>query len=94
MINKLFLVLILIILIVTEALSLICNVPYIYTLIGFSIWSIVGQMVTSDDELPGGWCNIDGKTPYPWRELFIKLVLLGTLVSIVIFFPQVKSFGR
>lgn len=74
MLDKKFLSIVLVVIVVTAlVLSWLWHVPYIYTVIGFSAWAIIGQIVTVDDELSGGWSNPDGNLPYPWKELFLKL---------------------
>ncbi len=74
-------------------LSFIWQVPYVYTLIGFSVWAFVGHLVTADDEAPGGWSNPDGSLPSPWAELLIKALVLGALCATAALSPAVRSLG-
>ena len=53
-------------------LSWISKVPYLYTVVGFAVLAFAGQLITIDDDLPGGWCNPDGDIPFPWAELATK----------------------
>ena len=86
-------ILISIIVAVAIGLSVIWSVPYIYTLIGFSVWAFVGHMVTADDDLPGGWSNPDGSFPFPWRDLLIKGAILAALCLLAFAFPSIRSLG-
>jgi hypothetical protein len=81
--------------VVTTALLLswFWRVPYIYTQIGFSAWAFVGHLVTSDDDLPGGWSNPDGAYPFPWAELMIKGLVFAILGAVALFVPFVRSLG-
>jgi hypothetical protein len=75
------------------ALSLTLGVPYIYTLIGLAAWPVLGQIVTADDDLPGGWSNPDGTTPYSWRPFLVSVAVLASLVSLAVAFPSLRSIG-
>ena len=79
--------------IVAILLSLLWGVPYIYTLIGAATWTVAGQLITADDDLPGGWSNPDGAQPFPWRELGAKVAVVVVLVAVAAYFPVVTTFG-
>jgi len=64
------------------ALSMLFSVPYIFTVVAFSGWLFIGQLVTIDDDFPGGWSNPDGVHPVPWGVLALKgFVFMGLLVA-------------
>ncbi len=69
------------------------HVPYVYTLIGFSAWALLGHLVTADDDAPGGWSNPDGSHPFPWVELLIKAVVLGALSVTAALSPAIRGLG-
>lgn len=73
-------------------LSWLWRVPYLYTLIGFAAWALLGHLITIDDDLPGGWSNPQGEAPFPWRELLIKAVLLTSLLAIAAWVPQLRGY--
>jgi len=74
-------------------LSLLWNVPYIYTAIGFSAWAFVGHLVTADDDTPGGWSNPDGSLPFPWMDLALKALVLMSLCLLAWLVPATRAFG-
>jgi hypothetical protein len=78
---------------VAIGLSLFAHVPYIFSLLGFSALPLLGHLVTIDEDLPGGWSNLDGSEPFPWVELLVKAVVFAILCAIVILYPQVRSLG-
>jgi hypothetical protein len=45
-------------------------------LLAFVGWPLLGTIVTSDDDAPGGWSNLDGKQRPEWRTLVFWLQLL------------------
>ena len=77
-------------------LSLIANVPYIYSILGFSIWIFAGHFVTLDDEAPGGYSNPDNSKEI-WlssqKELAVKFLVLVFLLTIIFIFPSIKEYG-
>lgn len=75
------------------ALSLLWDVPYIYTLIGFAAWTAVGHLITADDDLPGGWSNPDGTLPFPWKGLAIKFLVLSLLIAVAALIPGLRAIG-
>ncbi len=93
-IAKYYVVLLAIVTVTAVTLSLLAHVPYIYTLIGFSAWALFGHIITADDDTPGGWSNPDGKKPFPWGELAIKLAVFVVLWAVVFLFPQIRILGR
>ncbi len=92
-VTKRYVILLAIVIAVALLLSLAWHVPYVYTLIGFSVWAFVGHLVTADDDAPGGWSNPDGSLPFPWVELLIKALVLGTLCALAALSPAVRSLG-
>ena len=77
------------------ALSYFANVPYIYTILGFSIWMFIAHLVTLDDDMKDGWSNPENLTKI-WKssklELFIKFLVVITLLIILFAFPSLKEF--
>lgn len=82
-------------LIVSTAVSLsyFGGIPYIYTLIGFSAWSLLGHLVTIDDDMKAGWSNPDGSEPFPWLELLVKVAIFVGLCAIAALSTSVRTFG-
>ena len=78
---------------VAVALSLDWHVPYIYTVIGFSVWAFAGHLITADDDAPGGWSNPDGSLPFPWLELAVKSIVLSALCALAYLVPAIRSIG-
>jgi hypothetical protein len=75
------------------ALSYVRGIPYIYTLIGFSVWALLGHLVTIDDDMKGGWSNPDGSEPFPWLELLVKVAIFVGLCAIAALCTSVRNFG-
>ncbi len=74
-------------------LSLLWQVPYLYTLIGVAAWAFIGHIITADDDVPGGWSNPDGSLPFPWRELAAKAAFLAGLIALAVLFPGLRAAG-
>jgi hypothetical protein len=72
---------------------MICSIAVVHTLIwavstlyvagGFAVWVLGGHVITVDDDLPGGWNNLDGTARLPSMELEIKAAVLFALVGLV-----------
>ena len=78
------------------ALSLLFDVPYIYSAIGIASLVFVGHLVTIDDDYAGGWSNPEGKQSIWNRSLYAlaaKLSVLLLLGLAVLFFPGLRSLG-
>lgn len=75
------------------ALSLLWQIPYIFSVIGFATWAFVGHLVTADDDLPGGWSNPDGRLPFLWGELGAKAAVLLVSCLLAALFPAVRRLG-
>jgi len=80
----------------TVLLSLIANVPYIYSILGLCIWIFIGHWVTLDDEAHDGFSNPDNSKEI-WlssrKELAVKLLVLICLLTIIFLFPSLKEYG-
>src|SRR5690242_6115273 len=74
-------------------LSLVWQVPYIFTLIGLSAWAFFGHIITADDDMLGGWSNPDGKAPSIRPQLLLKAIVLGAICAIAIAFPTIRGLG-
>ena len=59
--------------VIVAFLTFYLNSPYIVTLWILLGWSALGQLVTLDDDMPGGWSNPDGD-PAIWRQARTWLV--------------------
>jgi hypothetical protein len=92
-IAKRYAILLVVVIAAALLLSLVWHVPYVFTLIGFSAWAFVGHLVTADDDAPGGWSNPDGSLPFPWVELLIKALVLGTLCALAALYPTIRGLG-
>jgi len=90
---KHYAILLAVVIAVALLLSLVWHVPYVYTLIGFSVWAFVGHLVTADDDARGGWSNSDGSVSFPWAELLIKALVLGALCALAALSPAIRSLG-
>ena len=57
-------------------LSFFVSIPYIYTITGVSIITVIGHLATIDDDFMGGWNNLVNSVHF-WKsslfELLIKL---------------------
>ena len=79
------------------ALSYFFGVPYIFTLIGLTIWAAFGHLITLDEDKPNGWSNIEGTDEFykqSKRDLRLKFAILLLLIAIPVIFPVVTTFGR
>ena len=74
---------------IAAILTFYFNSPYIITLLIMLGWSSVGQLVTLDDDLPGGWSNPDGD-PAVARQA--KLWLAATIASFALVFLLMLKF--
>jgi hypothetical protein len=76
-----------------DLISLVWQIPYIYTVIGFSAWAFFGQLVTVDDDMPDGLSNPNGSLPFPWAELVIEGLLFVGLGLLAVLVLVVRAFG-
>ena len=77
-------------------LSYFASVPFIYTILGFSAWAFVGHLVTVDDDMPGGFSNLEDDDEIlkeSKKELNIKLLVLVCIITIAIIFPNIRDFS-
>ena len=63
--------------------------PYIITVLILLGWSSLGQLVTLDDELPGGWANPDGDRAIARRGV---AWLLSTIVAFALVFWLMRTY--
>lgn len=75
------------------ALSLLWQVPYVFTFVGLAALVVIGHLVTIDDDMPDGWSNEDGSQPFPWGELLLKLAVLVALGLVAFLFPTIRALG-
>jgi len=86
--------------ILTAVLYFFAHFPIGYSaFIAFLGWPIVGTIVTSDDDLPGGWSNPDGtaipawETPEFWGRLFGGAAIVSLAFAVqVAYSPQLLPF--
>ena len=74
---------------IAAILTFYFNSPYIITLLIILGWSSIGQLVTLDDDLPGGWSNPDGD-PATTREAIIWLV--STIAAFCVVFWLMRTY--
>lgn len=93
---KHYILLILLVALITAALSAFANIAYIYSLCFFSGWIAVGHLVTLDEDMPGEWGNLE-ESPKIWRrsriELLVKLVVFMALIALLSAFLDLREFG-
>lgn len=81
---------------VTIGLSVVADVPYIYTLCGLAAWMAFGHLITLDDDMPGEWSNPEGDKKL-WRSslavMVVKFLVFAALVVIALSFPSLAEFG-
>ena len=74
--------------------SYFAKVPYIYTLLGIATWVLIGHLITMDDDMEGGWSNLDRKRTI-WdqskRTLLLKFLFVILLLIILFAFPSIKN---
>ena len=77
-------------------LSMFAHVPYIYTVLGMSVWAFVGHAITLDDDIPGAWSNME-RSEKVWRNSRIELLVKGTamlvFVYLVMAYPELAIYG-
>ena len=74
---------------IAAVLTFYFHCPYIITLLIILGWSSLGQLVTIDDDLPGGWSNPDGD-PVVARQA--TLWLAATVAAFVLVFWLMLKF--
>ena len=72
------------------ALFFLFDVSPVITFAVIGCLPLIGSIITSDDDLPGGWSNPDGDEPFPW-EMYralafftIVMVLSGVVMSYIL----------
>lgn len=80
---------------IAAILTFYFRLPYIITLLIILSWSAFGQLITLDDELPGGWANSDGDpaiTRHAITWLASTVVIIGALIWFVRVYPFVQDY--
>lgn len=82
--------------VVVTFLTFYLGSPYVVTFWILLGWSAIGQLVTLDDDMPGGWSNPDGDRVW-WRQAKIWLattfacfLLVGWLMYN---YPWIRDYG-
>nr|CAP48577.1 putative integron gene cassette protein [uncultured bacterium] len=82
--------------IVVAFLTFYLDSPYVVTLWILLGWSTIGQLVTLDDDMPGGWSNPDGD-PVAWRRAKAWLALTFACFVLVAWlmynYPWIRDYG-
>jgi hypothetical protein len=91
--RKPYVILLVVVAVCGVLLSAIWRVPYLDTLMSFAAVTLVVDLITADEDLPGGLRNPDGKGPLPWRGVAIKAAVLAGLVGCAIVFPTLRTLG-
>jgi hypothetical protein len=74
-------------------LSLLWHVPYIYSVIGLVTLSLVGYVVTVDEDLPGGWAPIPGGAKAVWLRVLAMCSILAGLIALAAMVPSIRAAG-
>ncbi|RJX34198.1 MAG: hypothetical protein C4516_00675 [Oxalobacter sp.] len=75
------------------AFSTLWRIPYIYTLIGFSVWTLANELVLDEDELISGGIHPEEIAHLSFRTLGIKAFLLISLCYLALQFPGIRNIG-
>jgi hypothetical protein len=70
--------------------------PYIITLLILLGWSTFGQLITLDDELPGGWANPEGDPAVTKKAkiwLASTFAVFGTVFWLMCLYPHIQDYG-
>jgi hypothetical protein len=74
---------------IAAVLTFYFHSPYIISLLILLGWSSLGQLVTLDDDLPGGWSNPDGDPSSARRA---KIWLCSTVATFAAVFWLLYTF--
>jgi hypothetical protein len=69
--------------------------PYIVTLLILLGWGAFGQLITLDDELPGGWSNPEGDPAIARQAktwLTSTVAAFGVVFWLMCTYPHIKDF--
>jgi hypothetical protein len=75
------------------ACSLLWHIPYVYTVIGLLALSVVGFIVTIDEDLPGGWSPDPLGPKAVYGRLLLAVGTLAALVLVAVLFPAIRAAG-
>jgi hypothetical protein len=73
-------------------LSVIWGVPYIFTLIGLSVWVCVDHLDDDDDLIAEQNKSYKNMRVF-WRVLGLKAAILVTLCFFALMFPAIRNLG-
>ena len=73
--------------------SLLWHVPYIYSVIGLVTLSLIGYIVTVDEDLPGGWAPIPGGAKAAWFRVLAMCSILACLIALAVMVPSIRVAG-
>ena len=92
-----YLTIICIMLAVAVAGRLLLSFPSWLTLAALIVaWPLIGTLITIDDDLPGGWSNLDGKSVPEWRTLWwwADLLLVRGALVLCVFAVEQAFIGK
>jgi hypothetical protein len=78
---------------VAIACSLLWHIPYIYTVIALLALSVIGFIVTIDEDLPKGWSPDPSGPKAVFGRLIVAVGTLAALVLIAVMFPAIRAAG-
>ena len=78
---------------VAIAFSLLWHIPYIYTVIALLALSLLGFVVTIDEDLPKGWSPDPSGPKAVFGRLIVASAALASLVLIAVMFPEIRAAG-
>jgi hypothetical protein len=73
--------------------SLLWHVPYIYSLIGLVALSLIGYVVTVDEDLLGGWAPIPGGVRTVLLRVLAMCSVLACLIALAVMVPGIRMAG-
>jgi hypothetical protein len=75
------------------ALSALFHVPFVFGLLIVFAWPVLGMMITADDYAKGGWENPDGTAKQPWPRFLLFVALTAGVCTLIVLFPQIRTYG-
>jgi hypothetical protein len=80
---------------VAAGLTFVAGVPYFVTVTILVAWAAFGHLMQLDDDMPGGWSNLDND-PVVWRRsrlaLALKVAAVVVLFWVMAQYPVLKTY--